>query len=130
FARGQRHDFGSGHAACDFATGMRTSNVPSVAGDFATGMRTSHRRLTLGDFATGMRTTSAPGVVDAFTRLDTTLAAAARCPRFLSFITVECAVSERWGVSIASTGRVVPHADGFVCQFTDDGLGTASVYVA
>jgi hypothetical protein len=77
FARGQRHDVGSGHAACDFATGMRTSNIPSVAGDFATGMRTSHRRLTLGDFATGMRTTSAPVVVDAFTRLDTTLAAAA-----------------------------------------------------
>jgi hypothetical protein len=77
FARGQRHGVGSGHNACDFATGMRASSTPSVTGDFATGMRTSHRRLTLGDFATGMRTASAPVVVDTFTSLDTTLAAAA-----------------------------------------------------
>ena len=77
FARGQRHDVGSGHAACDFATGLRTSSIPSVTGDFATGMRPSPRRLTLADFATGMRTTAAPVVVDTFTSLDTTLAAAA-----------------------------------------------------
>jgi len=77
FARGQRHGIGSGHTVCDFATGMRTSTIPSVSGDFATGMRTSDRRLTLGDFATGMRTASAPVVVDTFTSLDTTLAAAA-----------------------------------------------------
>jgi hypothetical protein len=77
FARGQRHGIGRAHTACDFATGMRTSSMQSVTGDFATGMRTSHRRLTLADFATGMRTTAAPVVVDTFTSLDTTLAAAA-----------------------------------------------------
>jgi anti-anti-sigma factor len=39
-------------------------------------------------------------------------------------------MSETSSVSIARAGRLDPQPDGLVCQLSDDGLGTACVYVA